>query len=129
MIISLYFSPFQVREALLDVVCVVVLGATTIFGGVAVAVYFCWRVALVILATLPILVVAGRLLSSMIEGSNKEAIAAYKDSQVVANRGLTNSRLFTMLGMNQHLLKQYVYLFHSFPSSQSSLVFQSIFPQ
>ncbi len=99
------------REALLDVICVVALGATTILGGVGVAVYFCWRVALVILATLPVLVVAGGLLSSMIEGSNKETIAAYKDSQVVANRGLTNSRLFTTLGMNQHLLKQYVCLF------------------
>jgi ABC-type multidrug transport system fused ATPase/permease subunit len=68
-------------------------------GGVGVAFYFCWQVALVVLAGLPFLIVAAALENiAVLQGANTSPDAQTTESQAVSGMIINNFELITSLG-------------------------------
>lgn len=97
----------QVRNLVGDFVTVAVVCLTLILGGLGIALYYCWRTALVVLATMPLLIAGAVLMMRLSLSSTLEATGKGKAASDHASMVLTNVRLVTTMGRAAHVLDQY----------------------
>jgi ABC-type multidrug transport system fused ATPase/permease subunit len=97
----------QVRNLVGDLYNIMILVLVVLFGGIGVALYYSWRIALVVLATIPLLVAGGALQMRMVMSSMLESAAKGKASADHASMVLGNVRLITSMGRASHMLAIY----------------------
>ena len=79
---------------------------TTLFGGIGIALFFCWRVALVVLGTTPVVAAAGALQLKVMTGFSQTK--AYEKSSHYASTAIDNIRTVIALGRIQGFLDEYM---------------------
>jgi ATP-binding cassette, subfamily B (MDR/TAP), member 1 len=79
---------------------------STMFGGLGVALYFCWRVALVVLSTFPIVAIGGALQLKVMTGFSQSK--AYEKSSHYAAQAVDNIRTVVALGRLRGFYEEYV---------------------
>eukprot|EP00048_Salpingoeca_helianthica_P013576 m.203509 g.203509 ORF g.203509 m.203509 type:complete len:1137 (-) comp15520_c2_seq5:241-3651(-) len=97
----------QVRNLVGDFIAIALLCTVLLCGGLGVALFYCWRTALVVLATMPFLVVGGVLMMRLSMLSTTESEKSSKMSTDHASMVLANLRLVTSLGRTRHMLSTY----------------------
>jgi ABC-type multidrug transport system fused ATPase/permease subunit len=100
----------QVRNLVGDYINIVVLSLFILIGGLGVSLYYSWRVALVVLATIPCLVASGILMMKLAMSSSLESDVKNKLSAAHAAMLLSNIRLITSLGRAAQMIKEYKFL-------------------
>ena len=78
--------------------------------GLVIAFYFSWQLTLVILASVPVVAVAGYLQLAVLEGSGKKTKAAYEKAAQVAIQAIQNIRTVLTLGRERQFHDDYLEL-------------------
>ena len=79
-----------------------------LLGGVSVAVYFCWRMALAHLAVLPLFVISQSILVASTYGTNKSGTAPECTlCDEAARVTIRHTRMISSLGQSRRFLKEY----------------------
>ena len=76
-------------------------------GSIGLGAYFCWRLALVILACIPLSSMGNYLKVRSVKGFAIETRKAYEKSGVVAAEGLENVRTVFSLGLEPHFIQRF----------------------
>lgn len=97
----------QIRNLVGDYVTIMIVCITLLGGGLGIALFYCWRTALVVLATMPFLVVGGVLMMKLAMSSSLESEKSGKSISDHATMVLGNVRLVNSMGMASHMLDVY----------------------
>ena len=97
----------EVRNLVGDYITILTLCCVLILGGIGVALFYCWRTALVVLATMPFLIVSGVIMMKLSLSSTMEAQNSSKNISDHATLVLTNVRLVNSMGRAAHMLEVY----------------------
>lgn len=85
----------------------VALTLSTIITGVAVAFAGCWRLALVVLVTLPIMAVSGYFQMKMMTGFDAGSKKEFAGAGAIASEAVDNIRTITGLGVQDFFIDKY----------------------
>eukprot|EP01137_Pigoraptor_chileana_P035613 Opistho-2@29921 len=77
------------------------------FGGLGIAFYSGWKLTLVILATLPLIVIAGIMQVNKLKGFAQDGKEAYQSSGRVASEAVENVRTVATLGREAYFVAEY----------------------
>lgn len=88
---------------------VMVLSLGTAVVGVVVGLYFCWRVALVVLGCLPLMAFGRRMWFRFLVNSGIASEEFYQDSTDLASHAIHNIRMVSALNANVNFLRDYVH--------------------
>jgi len=80
---------------------------STMVAGLLIGFISCWRLALVVLACVPAVAVAGALQLKLLTGFNAKAKVAYEESGQIATEAIMNMRTVTSLGIQDQFIDFY----------------------
>lgn len=97
----------KVRILVADYIQAALVVIAMLLGGILIALFFCWKIALVVLATIPFLAASGMLMQ--LEGVTTETGNAddYAQATAQATDLMTNIRLVTSLGRVSEVFSSY----------------------
>lgn len=81
--------------------------ASTIIAGIAIAFSGCWRVALVVLAVIPLVVIAGFFQAKAMTNFDADSNKRYAASNNVATEAVSNARTVNSLGIQDYFCMKY----------------------
>lgn len=80
---------------------------TSVFGGIILAHVIAWKIAIVLLAAVPVMIVAGFLRLRTLSVSEIRHREAYREATNLAAEACRSRKTVAALGMEQHLLEEY----------------------
>ncbi|KAL6703326.1 hypothetical protein ACN47E_009744 [Coniothyrium glycines] len=81
--------------------------ATSVLGGMVLAHIVAWRIAVVLLAAVPIMLLAGFLRLRILAMAEEHHQTAYNDAAALASEATSSIQLVASFGLEEHFLKQY----------------------